>query len=70
MLAARVAARTARVAAPRISVAATRGYAEPAKPAANTKPPVEVFGLDGTYASALVSHTKHPIARKKHEGID
>ena len=59
MLAARVAARTARVAAPRISLAATRGYAELAKPAAssqNTKPPIEVFGLDGTYASALVCH--------------
>ena len=60
MLAARVAARTARVAAPRISIAATRGYAEPAKPSANTKPPVEVFGLDGTYASALVSQSKPP----------
>lgn len=60
MLASRVAARSARVAAPRFSIAATRGFAEQAKPAAssssgqNTKPPVEVFGLDGTYASALV----------------
>lgn len=56
MLASRVAARSARVAAPRMSVAATRSYAEPAKPAAqaNTKPPVALFGLDGTYASALV----------------
>lgn len=58
MLAARVAARSARVAAPRLSIAATRAYAEPAKPsgsAQNAKPPIEVFGLDGTYASALVS---------------
>jgi len=54
MLASRVAARSARVAAPRMSVAATRGYAEPAKGAQNTKPPVPLFGLDGTYASALV----------------
>ncbi|KAK3697302.1 ATP synthase F0 subcomplex subunit OSCP atp5 [Vermiconidia calcicola] len=57
MLASRVAARSARVAAPRLSIAATRGYAEQSKPAAgqsaNTKPPVQVFGLDGTYASAL-----------------
>jgi F-type H+-transporting ATPase subunit O len=64
MLAARVAARSARVAAPRLSIAATRGYAEPAKPAAsgqNTKPPIEVFGLDGTYASALVSQCYHSM---------
>ncbi|KAK4547973.1 hypothetical protein LTR36_010692 [Oleoguttula mirabilis] len=53
MLASRVAARSARVAAPRISIAATRGYAEPAKGAQNTKPPVPVYGLDGTYANAL-----------------
>ncbi|KAK0290930.1 ATP synthase F0 subcomplex subunit OSCP atp5 [Friedmanniomyces endolithicus] len=53
MLASRIAARSARVAAPRISLAATRGYAEPAKSAQNTKPPVALYGLDGTYASAL-----------------
>ncbi|EMC95016.1 hypothetical protein BAUCODRAFT_149048 [Baudoinia panamericana UAMH 10762] len=56
MLASRVAARAARVAAPRFSIAATRGYAEPAKSPAqqqNSKPPVPLFGLDGTYASAL-----------------
>ncbi|KAK3670323.1 ATP synthase F0 subcomplex subunit OSCP atp5 [Recurvomyces mirabilis] len=53
MLASRLAARSARVAAPRMSIAATRGYAEPAKASANTKPPVAVFGLDGTYANAL-----------------
>lgn len=55
MLASRVAVRSARVAAPRMSVAATRGYAEPAKaPEVNSKPPVALFGVDGTYASALV----------------
>ncbi|TKA32737.1 hypothetical protein B0A50_00962 [Salinomyces thailandicus] len=52
MLAGRVAARSARVAAPRIPLAAARGYAAPAQ-AADTKPPVPLFGLDGTYASAL-----------------
>lgn len=55
MFAGRVAARSARVAAPRFQVAATRSFAEAAaKPAANVKPPVELFGVDGTYASALV----------------
>ena len=51
MLASRVAGRSARVAVPRISAVATRGYAAPA---VNSKPPVAVFGLDGTYANALV----------------
>ncbi|KAK4953202.1 ATP synthase F0 subcomplex subunit OSCP atp5 [Elasticomyces elasticus] len=53
MIASRVVARSARVAAPRVSIAAARGYAEAAKPAQNTRPPVAVYGLDGTYASAL-----------------
>nr|POE54226.1 atp synthase subunit 5, mitochondrial [Quercus suber] len=53
MLASRVAARSARVAAPRVAFVATRGYAEAAKSSANTKPPVALFGLDGTYANAL-----------------
>jgi len=53
MLASRVAARSARVATPRIS---TRGFAD-AKAAANVKPPVQLFGLDGTYATALVCQT-------------
>ena len=70
MLASRVAARSARVAAPRVSIAATRGFAEQAKPTAassqqNVKPPVEVFGLDGTYASALVRTAKHPHTHTK-----
>ncbi|KXS94396.1 hypothetical protein AC578_7797 [Pseudocercospora eumusae] len=55
MLAGRIAARSARVAAPRFQVAATRSFAQTAaKPAAaDSKPPVELFGVDGTYASAL-----------------
>lgn len=36
--------------------AATRGYAAAA---ADTKPPVALYGLDGTYANALVSRNKH-----------
>ena len=69
MLASRVAARTARVAlaAPRLSIAATRGYAEPAKSsgqAQNTRPPIEVFGVDGTYASALVRIHTSSMARE------
>lgn len=54
MLASRIAVRGARVAAPRFSIAATRSFAEQAKPQSETRPPVEVYGLDGTYASALV----------------
>lgn len=61
MLASRVAARSARVATPRIS---TRGFAD-AKAAANTKPPVALFGLDGTYASALVRYTGWRIAKRR-----
>ncbi|CAK4032022.1 ATP synthase subunit 5, mitochondrial [Lecanosticta acicola] len=53
MFAGRVAARSLRVAAPRFQVAATRTFAEAAKPVSNTKPPIELFGVDGTYASAL-----------------
>ncbi|KAJ9623499.1 ATP synthase F0 subcomplex subunit OSCP atp5 [Taxawa tesnikishii (nom. ined.)] len=54
MLSGRYAARAARVAAPRASIVpsvAVRGYAAPANQ--STKPPVPLFGLDGTYASAL-----------------
>ncbi|KAF2741005.1 OSCP-domain-containing protein [Polyplosphaeria fusca] len=36
-----------------VRVAATRSYAAPASPSSNTKPPVALFGIDGTYASAL-----------------
>lgn len=52
------------MAAPRFSIAATRSYAEPAKAPAssqNTKPPVPLYGLDGTYASALVGQWHEPM---------
>ncbi|KAK4998149.1 ATP synthase F0 subcomplex subunit OSCP atp5 [Elasticomyces elasticus] len=63
MIASRIAARSVRVAALRAPIAtAARTYATPASSAsttpassASTKPPVALFGLDGTYASALVS---------------
>ncbi|KAL1590889.1 hypothetical protein WHR41_00482 [Cladosporium halotolerans] len=51
MLASRVAARSARAAAPRFSAVSVRGFADAAK--VDSKPPVALFGLDGTYASAL-----------------
>ena len=60
MLASRVVARSARVAAPRMSITATRAYAEPAKSSGEVKPPVQVFGLDGTYATALVRRNAIP----------
>jgi F-type H+-transporting ATPase subunit O len=67
MFAGRVAARTARVAAPRFQVSATRSFAEAAaKPAAaNTRPPIDVFGVDGTYASALVCAHEPADGRRK-----
>ncbi|PNS16722.1 ATP synthase subunit 5, mitochondrial [Sphaceloma murrayae] len=56
MLSTRIAARAARSAAlarPQFTPAiTTRFYAAPAS-SANTKPPVALFGVDGTYASAL-----------------
>ncbi|OQO12860.1 ATP synthase subunit 5, mitochondrial [Cryoendolithus antarcticus] len=54
MLASRVAARSARVAAPRLAQTplCVRGFAD-AKAGTDTKPPIALFGLDGTYASAL-----------------
>ena len=54
MLSGRIAARAARVAAPRAPIA-VRSYAAAAAPASSaaSKPPVALFGLDGTYASAL-----------------
>lgn len=39
------------VAAPRVFTQAVRNYAAPA---ADSKPPVALYGVDGTYASALV----------------
>lgn len=54
MFSGRIAARAVRVAAPRAPItAAVRTYAAPAAGSA-AKPPVALFGLDGTYASALV----------------
>lgn len=38
---------------------AVRTYAAPAPAAANTKPPIALFGLDGTYANALVCQQAH-----------
>jgi len=53
MFTGRIVARAARSAAPRVPIAATRTYAAAAAPQANVKPPVALFGVDGTYASAL-----------------
>ncbi|GIZ39812.1 hypothetical protein CKM354_000318100 [Cercospora kikuchii] len=65
MFAGRVAVRSARVAAPRFQVAATRSFAEAAaKPASETRPPIDVYGVDGTYASALYT------AAAKNSSID
>lgn len=47
-----------RVVVPRASLA--RSYATPA--AADSKPPVALFGLDGTYASALVGYLPVMVA--------
>ncbi|QIW97275.1 hypothetical protein AMS68_002793 [Peltaster fructicola] len=52
MFASRVVPRAARVAAPRMSITASRTFAD-AKAAANSRPPIPLYGLDGTYASAL-----------------
>lgn len=56
MLASRVAARSARAAAPRFQAVSSRGFAEAAK--VDAKPPVPLFGVDGTYASALVRNSR------------
>lgn len=64
MFASRAAARSARVAAPRFQTASVRGYAEAAGASANTKPPVPLFGVDGTYASALVRRDRTNVQRK------
>lgn len=58
MLSGRFAARAARAAAPRAPIAPVRTYAAAAS-SASTKPPVALFGVDGTYASALVC-SPHP----------
>ena len=56
MLASRVAARSARAVAPRFQAVSSRGFAEAAK--VDAKPPVPLFGVDGTYASALVRNSR------------
>jgi hypothetical protein len=51
---------SSRVIAPRAAFTSqVRNYATPA--AADPKPPVALYGLDGTYASALVGFS-HPLA--------
>lgn len=67
MLASRVAARSARAAAPRFQAVSSRGFAEAAK--VDSKPPVALFGVDGTYASALVRNRWKPGKRQKIYGI-
>lgn len=67
MLASRVAARSARAAAPRFQAVSSRGFAEAAK--VDSKPPVALFGVDGTYASALVRNRWMLGKRKEIYGI-
>lgn len=54
----RQAVRSLRAAAPApqraFARAAVRNYAAPAAQDASVKPPITVYGLDGTYATALV----------------
>jgi F-type H+-transporting ATPase subunit O len=45
------------------SKTALRGYAAPA--AADAKPPVALFGVDGTYASALVCKPEATLCRNQ-----
>lgn len=55
--------RAVRTAAPRQSaiLSQTRAFASPASGSDQVKPPVAVYGLDGTYATALVrSHLRAP----------
>ncbi len=56
MFSGRIVAQAARSAAPRAPIApraAIRSYAQ-AVSSTSTKPPVPLYGIDGTYASALV----------------
>ena len=62
MLSRRAFTQAARASAHRTPIAAPvalRTYATPAAGAPSTKPPVPLFGLDGTYASALVRSNTH-----------
>lgn len=64
MLSGRIAARAARVAAPRAPIAVRTYAAAASSSSAASKPPVALFGLDGTYASALYT------AAVKSESLD
>ena len=57
--------RAARTAAPRQSaiLSQTRSFASPASTSDKVKPPVAVYGLDGTYATALVRYPPTSPAR-------
>lgn len=61
----RQAIRSIRAAAPQRTLARTpvRAFATAAAPPQDVRPPVAVYGLDGTYATALVrqSHCETPI---------
>ena len=56
MLSGRIAAQAARSAAPRVPIASRTVFRSYAAAAAgqNVKPPVALYGVDGTYATALV----------------
>jgi len=70
MSAARAYSTALRAGAPRAPMAArfaaSRSYATPATSSAN-KPPIALFGVDGTYASALVRTPHVPLARRFRE---
>ena len=67
MSAARAFSTAFRAAAPRAPIAARvagiRNYAAAAPTGAANKPPVALFGVDGTYASALVRLSEQQLAR-------
>lgn len=57
--------RSARAAAPSRAIASqARFYAAPAAAEA-VKPPVALFGVDGTYATALVRHRAESTPRRR-----
>jgi hypothetical protein len=67
MSAARAFSTALRAGVPRAPIAArfARGYAAAAPSSAATKPPVALFGVDGTYASALVRLPQSQLARAR-----
>ncbi|KAL1599952.1 ATP synthase F0 subcomplex subunit OSCP atp5 [Nothophoma quercina] len=66
MSAARAFSTALRAGVPRAPIAArfARGYAAAAPSSAATKPPVALFGVDGTYASALLCDEQYTAAAK------